>query len=419
MSIVVIGVNQRSIPIGDFEKLAISDDAMVKVFDDLVSSGDISETVVLSTCNRTEIYIRAERFHPAFGFVRDVLERHSGLPAGDFVDHLYCHHDAEAARHLFSVASGLESAVLGETEILHQVRTAFDRAESAGVLGPSLSRLFAASCTAGRKARSSTGIARNITSVSRAAVAMATHALGSLDGKAICVLGAGEMSEGMTVALRDAGTRRIVICNRTIERAETLAARVGGDVAPLDALATVIEDVDVLLTGTGANELMISHDELARIMEARPKRKLLIVDIAVPRDVDPAAGEVHGVTLLDMEDLTEFAEMGRRERAGEIDAVRSLIDGEVQRFDASTAAENVEPLARAFRREVEALRRAELERVGSTTDAETLAQVDAATKSLINKLLHGPMAELRESAGTARGDRLAEALQELFDVQPD
>ncbi len=419
MSIVVIGVNQRSIPIGDFEKLAIGDDARVKVFDDLLSSDDISEAVVLSTCNRTEIYLRSERFHPAFGDVRDVLARHSGLSAMSFVDHLYTHHDAEAARHLFSVASGLESAVLGETEILHQVRTAFDQAETAGALGPALSRLFAASCTAGRKARATTGIAQNITSVSRAAVAMATHALGSLDDRAICVLGAGEMSEGMTVALRDAGTRRIVICNRTIERAAGLAERVGGDVAPLADLGSVIEDVDVLLTGTGANELMVDHDTLEAIMAARPKRKLLIVDIAVPRDVDPAAGEIPGVTLLDMEDLTEFAEAGREERRSEIEAVQSVIDDEVSRFGAAAAAEIVEPLARAFRRDVEALRQSELGRVATTADAETLAQIDAATKALINKLLHGPMSELRESAGSARGERLAEALQELFDVQPD
>ncbi len=419
MSVVVIGVNQRSIPIGDFEKLAIDDERMPKVLDDLTASDDISEAVILSTCNRTEIYIRAERFHPAFGDVRDALARHSGLPTMSFVDHLYAHHDADAARHLFSVASGLDSAVLGETEILGQVRTAYDKAHSAGVVGPSLSRLFGASCTAGRKVRASTGIARNITSVSRAAVAMATHALGSLDGKAICVLGAGEMSEGMTVALRDAGTRRIVICNRTVERAAELAERVGGDVAPLSDLASVVEDVDVMLTGTGANEIMVSNDTLEEIMAARPKRKLLIVDIAVPRDVDPAAGEIDGVTLLDMEDLTEFAEAGRAERRGEIEAVRTVVDDEVARFMAVSTAEQVEPLARAFRREVEALRLAELGRIGPSVDDDTLGQVDAATKALLNKLLHRPMAQLRESAGTPKGDRMAEALQELFDIELD
>ena len=416
MSVVVIGVNQRSIPIDDFERLAIDDDHLPKVLDDLVMSEDISEAVVLSTCNRTEIYIRAERFHPAYGDVRDALARHSGLAPMVFTDHLYAHHDADAARHLFGVASGLDSAVLGETEILGQVRTAYDKAEVAGVVGPSLSKLFSASCTAGRKVRASTGIARNITSVSRAAVAMANHALGTLDGKAICVLGAGEMSEGMTVALRDAGTRRIVICNRTEKRAAALAERVGGDVAPLDKLASVIEDVDVLLTGTGASALMVTHDVLADIMANRPKRRLLIVDIAVPRDVDPAAGEIPGVTLLDMEDLTDFAEAGRAERRGEIEAVHAVIDDEVARFTAVATAERVEPLAAAFRREVELLRSAELARISNSVDDATMAQIDASTKALINKLLHQPMAKLRDSAGTPRGERLAEALQDLFDI---
>lgn len=419
MSVVVIGVNQRSVPIDVFEQLAIDDDHLVKVLDDLTSSDDISEAVVLSTCNRTEIYLRAERFHPAYADVRDSLARHSGLPLDQFAEHLYAHHDDDAVRHLFGVACGLESAVLGETEILGQVRRAFEQARSAGVVGLGLSDLFAASGTAGRKVRATTGIARNITSVSRAAVAMATQHLGSLDGRSICVLGAGEMSEGMTVALRDAGTRRIVICNRSVERAAELADRVGGDVAPLDQLSRTVAEVDVLLTGTAANALMIEHDELAEIMAARPDRPLLIVDIAVPRDVDPAAAEIDGVTLLDMEDLTAFAEVGRAERRGEIAAVRRLIDDEVARFMATIASRRVEPLVSSFRQDVEKLRSSEVDRLSASLGDDSREQIDAATRAVLNKLLHRPMTELRESAGTARGERLAESLRELFGVELD
>lgn len=419
MSVVVVGVNQRSIPIDAFEQLAIDQDRMVKVLDDLTSSADISEAVVLSTCNRTEIYIRAERFHPAYADVRSSLARHSGLPLEAFGEHLYTHADADAARHLFGVACGLDSAVLGETEILGQVRKAFEMAKSAGVVGNQLSDIFTAAGTTGRKVRASTGIARNITSVSRAAVAMATERLGSLDGRAICVLGAGEMSEGMTVALRDAGTRRIVICNRSVDRAAELAERVGGDVVPLDRLAHTIADVDVLLTGTGANDLMVAHEALDEVMAQRPERPLLIVDIAVPRDVDPAAAEIPGVTLLDMEDLTAFAEVGRAERRGEIAAVRALIDDEVARFMSTTASRQVAPLVAAFRTDVETLRRDEVEKLGEKTDDETQAQIDAATRRVVNKLLHRPMTELRDAAGTPRGDRLAQALQELFGIDLD
>lgn len=417
MSVVVIGVNQRSVPIDVFEKLAIDDDHLVKVLDDLTSSDDITEAVVLSTCNRTEIYLRAERFHPAYADVRDSLARHSGLPLEDFAEHLYAHHDDAAVRHLFGVACGLDSAVLGETEILGQVRKAVDQARSAGVVGLGLNDLFAASGTTGRKVRASTGIARNITSVSRAAVAMATERLGSLDGRSICVLGAGEMSEGMTVALRDAGTRRIVICNRSVGRAAELAERVGGEVVPLAGLPSTVADVDVLLTGTGANALMLEHDALAEVMAERPERPLLIVDIAVPRDVDPEAGNIDGVTLLDMEDLTAFAEVGRAERRNEIAAVRGVIDDEVARFMATTASRRVEPLVSSFRRDVETLRSSEVDRLTAALDADSQKQVDAATRAVLNKLLHRPMTELRESAGTARGERLAESLRELFGIE--
>lgn len=419
MPIVVIGVNQRSIPIDHFEQLTISDDHVVKVLDDLASCDHVAESVVLSTCNRTEIYIRAERFHPAFADVRNVLARHSGLALEDFAEHLYVYDELDAARHLFAVASGLDSAVLGETEILGQVRRSFETARSAGATGVSLGDLFTASGVVGRKVRSNTGIGRKVTSVSRAAVAMATERLGSLEGRSICVLGAGEMSEGMTVALRDAGTSRIVISNRTVERATPLAAKVGGEVVPLDQLTNTIAQIDVLLTGTGANALMIDHDSLRDVMATRPDRPLLIVDIAVPRDVDPAAAEIDGVTLLDMEDLTAFAETGRAERRNEIAAVRELIDDEVRRFAATTQSRKVEPLAAAFRRDVDALRLAEVERLGASLDDVTRAHIDAATKAVINKLLHQPMTELRSSAGTPRGERLAAALQDLFGTELD
>ena len=420
MTIVVIGVNQRSIPIDSFEQLTIDDDHVLKVLDDLVSSDDIAEAVVLSTCNRTEIYVRTERFHPAFANVGQVLARHSGLAPDDFADHLYVHNDLDAARHLFAVASGLDSAVLGETEILGQVKRSFEVARSAGATGVSLEDLFTASCTAGRKVRATTGIARNITSVSRAAVAMATEKLGSLNGRSICVLGAGEMSEGMSVSLRDAGTSRMVICNRTVERAQLLVDKVGGEVAALTQLRAIMADVDLLLTGTGANALMIEHEALVEVMAERKQRPLLIVDIAMPRDVDPAAAEIDGVTLLDMEDLTAFAEAGRAERRSEIVAVRALIDDEVQKFSATTQSRKVEPLAAAFRRDVDALRLAEVDRLGASLDDKERDQIDRATKAVINKLLHHPMTELRAAAGTARGERLAAALQDLFGTElPD
>ncbi len=416
MSVVVIGVNQRSVPLSTFERLTVPEHGVTKVLDDVLSSNDVSEAVVLSTCNRTEIYANVERFHPAFGDIRDALARHGSLDPADFAEHLYAHHDEDAARHLFGVTCGLDSAVLGETEILGQVRKAYDVAAEADAVGVSLSDLFMASCTTGRKVRANTGIARNITSVSRAAVAMATDRLGSLEGRRIGVLGAGEMSEGMTVSLRDAGARDVVIANRTRARAEELAERVGGRVISLDDLPEMLASVDVLLTSTGASEVMVGEAALASAMTARPDRPLLIVDIAVPRDIAPEAADIDGVTLLDMEDLTRFAEVGKRERRAEIVTVRNVIDEEVARFKAASASRVVEPLVTSFRQEMETMRAAELDRLRGQLDDDTLANVDAATRRILNKLLHTPTTELRSAAGTIRGERLAASLSELFDL---
>ncbi|NNC80227.1 MAG: glutamyl-tRNA reductase [Acidimicrobiales bacterium] len=419
MSVVVVGVNHRSVPLDVLERMAVADEQLPKLLGDLTGSPDVTEAVVLSTCNRTEIYARVERFHPAYADVRDSLARHSELGLDQFSEHLYVHHDEDAARHLFSVTCGIDSAVLGESEILGQVRRAFDRAREEGFVATTLSDLFAASFKAGKRVRSTTGIAKNVTSVSRAAVAMATERLGSLEGRTICVLGAGEMSEGMTVALRDAGTREIFICNRTTSRAAELAERVGGVAVALQDLPDLLADVDVLLTGTGANSLMVSQEQLASVMADRTDRQLLIVDIAVPRDVDPAAADVPGVTLLDMDDLAKFAEAGKAERRNEIAAVRDVIDTEVDRFRATSLSRQVEPLLAEFRRDVESLRATEINRLAPQLDSETAAHVDAATRAVLNKLLHSPMSELRGAAGTARGERLAEALRELFDITAD
>lgn len=419
MSVVVVGLNHRSVPLDVLERMAVADDELVKLLGDLTGSPDVTEAVVVSTCNRTELYARVERFHPAYADLRDALGRHSGLGLDEFSEHLYVHHDEDAARHLFSVTCGIDSAVLGESEILGQVRRAFERSRDEGFASTGLSDLFAASFKAGKRVRSGTGIARNVTSVSRAAVAMATERFGSLEGRTICVLGAGEMSEGMTVALRDAGTREIYICNRTISKAEGLAERVGGVAVALHDLPGLLTDIDVLLTGTGANSLMVSHEQLAEVMQVRSDRQMLIVDIAVPRDVDPAAGDVPGVTLLDMDDLARFAEAGRAERRNEIAAVREVIDAEVERFRSTSLSRQVEPLLAEFRRDVESLRTSEMARVAQQLDEETSAHVDAATRAVVNKLLHGPMSELRGAAGTARGERLAEALRELFDITSD
>lgn len=419
MSVVAIGLNHRSVPLELLERTTIDAERLPKVLADLVARPHLSEAVVLSTCNRTEIYVLAEKFHGAYGDVRDTLAEVAFLAPEEFIDHLYVHYDADAVRHLFSVAAGLDSAVLGESEILGQVKSAWDLAQREGTAGASTNLLFRHAVETGKRARTETTISHHTTSISQAAVAMAVDELGHLDGRRVVVLGAGEMGEGMATSLLGAGAGEVVVANRTWDRAVDVADRVGGRPVRLSDLDAVIADADVLLTSTGASSLMVEHADLEAAMAARPDRPLLIVDIAVPRDVDPAAADIDGVTLLDMTDLRRFAEIGLRGRQGEVAAVRRIVEEELARFVDTRSAREAAPLISELRSRGEEIRRVELERYRSRLehlDERDRETVEALTRGVLAKLLHEPTIRLKDAAGTPRGDRLADAMRDLFDL---
>jgi glutamyl-tRNA reductase len=425
VSVVVIGLNHRTAPLDLLERMAVGDVQMSKALHDLTTRENVSEAVVLSTCNRTEVYAVAERFHGAFADIRNFLGDISFLPPEEFADHLYVHYDSAAAAHLFAVVSGLDSVVLGESEIQGQVKHGWELAHEEGTAGKTLNLLFRHALQAGKRARTETGIARNIASVSHAAVAMATERLGDLTGKRVLVLGAGDMGEGMLTALVGAGVGDVLVTNRTRSRADELAARVGGRSVALLDMPDHLAEVDVLLTSTGSRALMVEAADLAPIMADRRRadgevRPLLIVDIAVPRDVDPAVGALPGVTLLDMDDLRTFAEQGVAERRREVGRVEAILEEELHSYLEATSAREVAPTVVALRERAEATRLAELDRfrnrLASLGPAEARA-VDALSKSLVAKLLHEPTVVLKGAAGSSRGDRLLAALRELFGIE--
>lgn len=418
MSVVVVGLNHRTVPLEVLERMTVATARLPKALHDLGGRPDVAEAVVLSTCNRTEIYALAQRYHGAIADIRGFLTDLSGLHAEHFVDHVYDYHDDRAVAHLFKVASGLDSAVVGESEILGQVRAAWERAEAEGVAGPELARLFGSAIGVGRRVRVETGISRGTTSVSQAAVAMATKRLGSLDGRRILVLGAGETGAGMAVALAATpGLGEIIVANRTRPRAVALAARTGGRVVELGELGTALETVDVMLTSTGASQVVVAADDVEAVMAARNGRPLLIVDVAVPRDVDPAAAGLAGVTLLDMDDLRAFAESGVAERRREVSRVEAIVEDEVLRYFEAVSAREVAPLVGALRDRAEGVREAEVQRHAARLaglDARERAAVEALTRGIVNKLLHEPTVRLKDAAGSPRADRLADALRTLF-----
>jgi len=400
------------------ERMTVNDARLPKALHDLNSRPNLNEAVVLSTCNRTEIYAVAEKYHGAIDDIRTFLTDLSGLTIDAFSDHVYAYHDDFAVSHLFRVASGLDSAVLGESEILGQVRDAWERAEEEHASGAELARLFTSALSVGRRVRVETGIARGTTSVSQAAVAMATQRLGSLEGRNILVLGAGDIGAGMAVALAGTpGIAGVLVANRTRTRAVQLANRTNGRVVDFGELAHALETVDVMLTSTGASETIIGAEDIEAVMAARDGRPLLIVDVAMPRDVDAAVASIAGVTLLDMDDLRAFAELGIAERRREIAAVQSIIDDEVARYFEAVAARAAAPLVTALRDLAESVRASELERFTARLadlEPKERAAVEQLTRSIVNKLLHEPTVRLKDAAGSARADRLAEALRALF-----
>ncbi|MEX1216945.1 MAG: glutamyl-tRNA reductase [Acidimicrobiales bacterium] len=419
MSVVVVGLNHHTVPLALLERVTIDDARLPKALHDVLSHDHVSEAVVLSTCNRTEVYVVAEKFHPAYGDLRSFFSELAFAAPEELVDHLYVHDADAAAGHLFRVASGIDSAVIGEAEILGQVRRSWEIAQAEGAAGSQLNLLFRHALEVGKRARTETGIGRHVASVSTAAVAMAAERLGSLEGRSILVMGAGEMGEGMVRALATNGVSDIRIANRTWENAADLAERVGGTPIRLAELDASLSEVDLLLTGTGANSMIIEYSDIERVMGARNDRPILIVDVAVPRDVDPAAADIPGVTILDMDDLRAFAEVGMAERRREVASVESMCTDELERYLSVISAREVAPLVSRLHEQSEEIRVAELDRLRARLgdlDERQLEALDALTKGIVAKLLHQPTVRLKDAAGSPRGERLAEALRDLFEL---
>jgi glutamyl-tRNA reductase len=417
MSILVIGVNHRSGPLALLERVTLAPDAIRKAVVGLAGRDNVREVAVLSTCNRTEVYAVTEKFHGAFADIRDFLCDVGHLAPDDLHPYLFTQHDDAAVTHLFEVASGLDSAVIGESEILGQVRQAWEVAQSEGGARTTLNLLFRHALGVGKRARTETGIGRGTASVSHAAVEMAVDQLAGLGGKRVLVVGAGTMGEGVAVALHRAGAGEIIVANRSAERGSELADRVGGVAIGFDRLGEAIAVADLVLTCTGAGQPLLTVEFLANVRPA--SRPLLIVDIAVPRDVEAAVSELPNVRILDLDDLRDWADRGRSHRMVEAERVREIVREEVERFAQEVTALQAAPLVTAIRDRAEIVRAAELERftsrLSALDDAERDA-VEALTRSIVAKLLHQPSLRLKQRAGTPQGERNAAAVVDLFDL---
>jgi glutamyl-tRNA reductase len=423
VSLVVVGLNHRTVPVELLERMTVPSVALPKALHALALREHLAEAVLLSTCNRTEVYARTTMFHPGVDDVRHFLAEQAGMDPDELADLLYTYHEDAAVAHLFGVASGLDSMIIGEGEILGQVREAWQVAEREGSVGQFLSRTFRQAVEVGKRSRTETGIGRHAVSVPSAAVSVAVERLGSLEGRRVLVIGAGDIGEKMAIALSGAGVGEILVANRTSARGVALAARLGGRAIALDDVPDELVHADVLLSCTGSADILIERADIEHVMERRQGRALLVVDVAVPRDVDPGVGDVFGVTLLDIDALRAQGERSLQQRRSELARVREIITAELDRYRFERSAREAAPLVTALRARAESLRMAELQRHSAKLDAldpGARAVIESVTRGLVNKLLHDPTVRLKDAAGSARGELYADALSELFALElPD
>lgn len=426
MSVVVVGLEHRRVPLDVLERVAVVDSELAQVLTGLRQRENLSELVVLSTCLRTEVYAVVDRFHDAVFELQEFFAKRAEMAVEDLESLCAVRFDDDVATHLFSVSAGLESAVLGESEVLGQVRRAWERSDGEHASGPVLAGLFREAVRVGRRARAETAIARGATSFAHAAVRMAADRMdGGLAGRAVTVVGAGAIGSGILGALTslsgDQRPRRVVVANRTVARARVLAESVSSPEAVstvgLEELPATLVETDIVFSALDVKGPLIGVAELGSV--SRAERPLLVLDLGVPRNVEAAAASLAGVTVLGMDELREAVSRVTEERHAEVDDVLAIVAEELDRYRAAERGRGAAPVIAALRARLESLRVAELERQRSLQrglSPKDWAKIDEASQAALAKLLHQPTMLLKETAGTPRGQRLVEALRALFDL---
>jgi glutamyl-tRNA reductase len=401
--IVLVGLSHRTSPLPVRESLAFAQDRLAEALQRMRQEADVAEAMILSTCNRVELYGRSDETTSG-PRLEEFLCAFHGRPVPEIAPYLYRLTGADAIRHAFRVAASLESMVIGEPQILGQVKQAYQTAQDAGTLGSALNALRNRSLAAAKRARTETGIGENAVSVSYVAVELARKIFGELRDKNVLLVGAGKMSLLAARHLVRSGARATVLGGRTFEKAEELAAALGGRAAPFESLRSELAAADIVISGTGAPGIVIRREDVEHARAARGgrhQRPLFLIDIAVPRDIDPAVRKLAGIFLYDLDDLRSVAEANLRERQKEAAAAEALVEREVREFLEWQKSLDVVPILIELRQRADEIRRSEIERARKhlgTLTPEQEAALDAATSAIVNKLLHPPTVHLKEIA---------------------
>ncbi|MCQ4046548.1 glutamyl-tRNA reductase [Streptantibioticus rubrisoli] len=420
MSLLVVGLSHRSAPVSVLERAALSADAKAKLLQDTLAAEPAAEAVVLGTCNRIELYADVDKFHAGVAELSTLLALHSGVGLEELTPHLYVHYEDRAVHHLFSVACGLDSMVVGEGQILGQIKDALGLGQELHTAGRTLNDLFQQALRVGKRAHSETGVDKAGQSLVTFGLDQLTRHIGELPGKRALVVGAGSMSSLAATTLARAGVAELVIANRTVDRAERLAASLGGRAVPFADVSRELAAADVVVSCTGATGLVLDREAVAEAIRQRTATgPLSLLDLAMPRDIDGAAHDLDGVHLVDIEDLA--AASADAPMAADVDAVRRIVSAEVAAFGAAQRAERITPTVVALRTMAADVVSSELARLDGRLpdlDDKQRAEITQTVRRVVDKLLHAPTVRVKQLAGEPGGAGYADALRELFDLDP-
>ncbi|HEX5017902.1 MAG TPA: glutamyl-tRNA reductase [Actinomycetes bacterium] len=416
MSLIALGVSHHTAPVPMLERLSLAADAQTKLLHELTESSSVDQAMVVSTCNRVEVYVEADKFHPAVDATTEGLARATGVTSDELVPHLYVHYEDRAVQHLFSVASGLDSMVVGESQILGQVRQALRMAQDEGTLGRELNDLVQTALRVGKRAHTETGIDRAGASLVSVGLELAAGSLGGLQDRRALVVGAGSMASLAASSAAKLGMR-VTVTNRTAERADQLATNIGGRAVAMDRLVDALAEADLVISCTGAFGHVVPADVVTAARAAAGHAPVVLLDLAMPRDIDPEALGVHGVTLIDLEDLGALLADGTYEQ--DVEGVRRIVGAEVQNYLGARVAEKVAPTVVALRALASEIVASELQwfegRRPDLSDADR-ADVERLVRRVVDKLMHAPTVRVKELASEPDGEAYAEALHRLFDL---
>jgi glutamyl-tRNA reductase len=417
--LLVIGVSHKTAPVEVRERLALPEARAVEFIRDLRGSAQVQEAVALSTCNRTELYLVVGDPVEAESTALSMFARQAGIRPTELAPSIYAHRNCDAARHLYRVTSGLESMVVGEAEVQGQVKRAYEAAKAKETVGPLTNRLFTAALQTGKRVRSQTGIGEGQLSLPAVAVALAKEQLGELTGRSVVIVGTGETSELTARALTDSGARTVFVASRRRDRAISLARRYGGESVSFDELPVALQTADILVAATASPHLLLEAPEVAEVMHRRDDRDLLLIDLAVPRDIDSGCQEIDGVSLYDIDDLEAVIARNRTVRQAEARRAEGIVEEEIKTFAGWLGSLEVLPTVAALRgRAVEIAEQVLRENEGKWDSASPrdLERVDAIARAVLNRLLHEPTLRMKALNDDRVHARMA-LVRELFALE--